>query len=1142
MKKTISMRLSTKTCFLLVFICLFFIADDVFSQTIPLQGSPFINSYTSAEINGGPQIWGWAQDNRGMVYVGDISGVIEFNGREWRRIETANNSIVRNMAVDSLGCVYVGCSDDFGMLQPNSRGQMEYKSIAQPIIDQNIKFLDIWKVFASSHGIYFCSNKYVFRYHKNKLTTIPVDFYVQDAYLVNDLLYLPTKKGMCLLNDTLLTPVTEKIFFLMTPKIGDETIAIDGTNGEPGTFNLQTKGFSKFGTPINKYLKNNGISSIHQIDDNKFVLVTGNNDLIVVSGTGKLLQIINKGNGLISGVVNSIFVDRDKNLWVCMSKGVAKIDMNYPATKFGEAQNVTSNVQTSCLFNGKRYIATLDGIYYLSDYNPEEPDRGSHFIKIDNIDGECWNFNVLNNRLYAVCSSGIWMIDGEKARNIYRIDAPQKAHCFCVNPLFPNTFFVGLRGKLEAIRLSNGSKASSINVIEKFDFPEVTEKIRRITVDKDGNLWLNTQFDGVYFVRFMGGDIRNYKVALLGEQNGLPDLGGTRTYLVNNEINITTGHGILAPKFPAGEGAPDSLIRFEYSTIFGDTIADQVGYIAPVAANKYIVAGNGMHYATVDGSKQLFDSCGFNRLGCAVASFNVNADSLVSISATEGLYYYNTKNHRDFKKTFNTIISKVEINNDSLLFGGCFYSWNDSVQVASLTQTTEFIPTIEYKFNSLTFHFAGLFYEDPDATEFQHQLVGFDKTWSNWSNDNKAVYTNLREGKYTFRVKAQNVYDAQSNVDEYHFTISAPWYRSWWAISIYILLSIAVIYLAMWLYARRLKLQKEYLELVVEERTGEIIEQARELKTINEKLVEMDKFKQGITSMIVHDLKNPINAIINSSDKQPETQLERIKQTGRQMLNLVLNILDVSKYEEAKIELTIANRNLHNISSKAIEQVHFLSTEKNITLSNLIKPELGIRADAEMIERVFVNILTNAIKYTPNNGLIVLKADAQSEDGFLKISITDNGIGIPADKTHLVFQRFGQVVAKNSGSVRSTGLGLTYCKMVIEAHGGNIGVESEQEKGSTFWFTLPASSNVEVLKQQAPMEKTIRQIELSEANRALIKEQLDKLQETEFYKITELFTILEKIDDTGNQEIRTWKQALTNAIDSGNELLYKKLL
>jgi signal transduction histidine kinase len=307
-------------------------------------------------------------------------------------------------------------------------------------------------------------------------------------------------------------------------------------------------------------------------------------------------------------------------------------------------------------------------------------------------------------------------------------------------------------------------------------------------------------------------------------------------------------------------------------------------------------------------------------------------------------------------------------------------------------------------------------------------------------------------------------------------------------------------------------------------------------------LVEMDKFKQGVTNMIVHDLKNPINAIINTTKSNPETQLERIIQTGRQMLNLVMNILDVSKYEETKIPLTIESHNLLNVSQRAVAQVLFLSNEKNITISNQISPELGIRADAEMVERVFVNILTNAIKYTPNNELIVIHAESKSKEEFLKISITDNGIGIPADKAHFVFQKFGQVGAKNSGSVRSTGLGLTYCKMVVEAQGGNIGVESKQEQGSTFWFTLPVAKDVDVSNQPSQMDRTINHIELSVANRNRISIQLEELRKTEFYKITEIMAILDQIDETMDEELKTWKQALINAVDSGNELLFRNFI
>jgi len=287
--------------------------------------------------------------------------------------------------------------------------------------------------------------------------------------------------------------------------------------------------------------------------------------------------------------------------------------------------------------------------------------------------------------------------------------------------------------------------------------------------------------------------------------------------------------------------------------------------------------------------------------------------------------------------------------------------------------------------------------------------------------------------------------------------------------------------------------------------------------------------------MIVHDLKNPINAIINTGKSNPETQLERIKQTGRQMLNLVMNILDVSKYEEAEIPLTIENHKLLGIAARATDQVFFLSSEKNITIVNKITPELGVRADAEIIERVFVNILTNAIKFTPNNGQIVLNAENETER-WLKISIADNGMGILADRIHLVFQKFGQVIAKNSGSVRSTGLGLAFCKLAIEAHGGKIGVESDGEHGSIFWFILKKvklKDNVKVTNKNLDNQS-------DKFNFDKLSIDFDKFRKFKFYEVSKIRKELSLI--SGDEpEIKNWKEKILNAIGFGNEELYLKL-
>jgi hypothetical protein len=244
---TMQLNNHIKLLFCLAVFCSILSAVDGLAQNIAEQGSPFIQLYTSNDYGGGPQIFSCVQDSRGMIYVGDGSGIIEFNGKDWKIIPNANNSIVRSMAADNLGRIYVGASNDFGFLQPNAIGEMEYVSLARHIVEQGIKFYDIWKVAATSKGVFFFANKYVFKYLNNEITTIAVDLLVQDAYSINDKIYLPSSKGLCLLNGSTLTPITEKDFFSVIPLSENKSLAIS-RQGNLCLINLQTGESDEFKT------------------------------------------------------------------------------------------------------------------------------------------------------------------------------------------------------------------------------------------------------------------------------------------------------------------------------------------------------------------------------------------------------------------------------------------------------------------------------------------------------------------------------------------------------------------------------------------------------------------------------------------------------------------------------------------------------------------------------------------------------------------------------------------------------------------------------------------------------------------------------------------------------------------------------
>ncbi|MBN1783112.1 tetratricopeptide repeat-containing sensor histidine kinase [bacterium] len=312
------------------------------------------------------------------------------------------------------------------------------------------------------------------------------------------------------------------------------------------------------------------------------------------------------------------------------------------------------------------------------------------------------------------------------------------------------------------------------------------------------------------------------------------------------------------------------------------------------------------------------------------------------------------------------------------------------------------------------------------------------------------------------------------------------------------------------------------------------------IRQANKKITELDKFKQGMIGMIVHDLKNPLNAILTFAEK-PE-----LINAGRQMLNMVLNILDVQKFEDTRMTLKTRNHALSDISERAVEQVRFLSQRKNVVIRNSISPEITVRTDTEITERIFVNLLTNGIKYSPNNGEIHLSANPENYDKssrFVRIEVTDMGKGIPADKIGHVFDKFNRIGERSSGPIRSTGLGLAFCKLAVRAHGGTIGVNSIVGKGTEFWFTLPkAKYAAGSAAGKTPMSAKTQPFSLTKKDKNYLAPFIKKLKKYEVYEVSALVKILKQIDSSRSRGLKAWKEDLQIAIDTGNNNRFEEVL
>jgi signal transduction histidine kinase len=239
----------------------------------------------------------------------------------------------------------------------------------------------------------------------------------------------------------------------------------------------------------------------------------------------------------------------------------------------------------------------------------------------------------------------------------------------------------------------------------------------------------------------------------------------------------------------------------------------------------------------------------------------------------------------------------------------------------------------------------------------------------------------------------------------------------------------------------------------------EIEDKSRELELAN-------RHKSEFLANMSHELRTPLNAIIGFSDvlltrmfgeldAKQEEYLNDILSSGKHLLDLINDILDLSKVEAGRMELEPSEFSLTEAVRNSVTMVRERAANHGIAISYAVSPEAGeVEADERKVKQVLFNLLSNAVKFTPDGGQVSVKAWREGEDVW--VAVADTGVGIAAGDLELIFEEFRQVGDSAGRTHEGTGLGLTLTKKLVELHGGRISVESEPGKGSTFMFTLPA--------------------------------------------------------------------------------------
>lgn len=1047
--------------------------------------------FSASEYNGATQNWCAVQDSRGVMYFANGQGVLEYDGASWNLIRVDNESAIRSLAADTNGRIYVGAFGEMGFLCPNLCGQLQYQSLMSLVDKKHTKFSQIWNIYTFGDTVFFLSDSCLYRYCNGRFsywTSKNGCFYY--AFKLGNQLYIQeTGVGLQRFDGDSLALV-EKGNLLASQRIhsilpfGRHLLICTRNNG---LFLYKSEGkeiqlvsislLSGKALGVDRYFKKYSFYHGLAINNNLLALSSITGDLLLVDTTWQVREVIDSRSKGIKSPVNYLYLQKNNLLWLALDNGISVVEINSPFRYWTDDMGVNGVVNDVAKLDDFFYVSTQVGNFFLTEKREEDflPDR---FSKVEGDFEQSWAYlyflvpgkgfpkghsHSVDTLLLVATRTGVYQISGSKST---RISGYEPIFCFNQSKANPAALLVGLTNGAAIVEYHNGSW------VDRGLIPGIKENIEQIAEDSDGNVWLKASFSGIYRITNLFSSSSytdNLVVEKYDTSSGLPDLKSLYVYT-----------------------QADSLFFYSQNSFF--TFNEKLRHF-----QEYNPAGNP---ELTDSS---LDTLVWRRVWKDIISglyVTHTGDSIIWFSTEKGLFRYTPDHHNHIYEIPSTIIRKV-VNIDSTLFFGTNFADSPSDTIAgnpiilsSLNPLIDKGTVLEYKRNSLIFNYASPYFEGDEPVLFSYQLVGYDKLWSAWTSSNRKEYTNLPEGFYTFRVKAKNYQGVEGPPAEFRFRVKPPWYRTVSAYFGYMILAFLIIAGIIKAYTYRLVLEKNKLERLVAERTQEILQQKEEiqvqaehLKDANErillknaeleaqkneiesqknKLEESNATMNTLFSVIAHDLRNPISIMVNfmgillsdfdSMDrKKVATYIEELNRLALNTYNLLENLLDWSKSQMGSISCNFKPVNLKSLVVQNVELVQGKIDQKKLSLKVQIPEGCIVSADENMLHTIVRNLISNALKYTHDNGEIMIYTEFKESTCYL--SVKDNGIGISSELKGKLFRADREATTPGIHNERGSGLGLILCKTFAEQMGGNIMVESQPGLGSTFTVTLKLEGN-----------------------------------------------------------------------------------
>nr|HQU72816.1 ATP-binding protein [Calditrichia bacterium] len=1020
-----------------------------------IPGVPQITYFPPEAYQEHAQNWEFIQDLRGVLYAANGNGVLEYDGVRWRIIETPDLARIRSFARDDSGKIYVGGSSELGFLRADSSGSLQFVSLTDQIPESERDFSEVWRTHVTPEGVYFQTFGKIFRWSRGRMQVWTREPHFFLSATVHGTFYVQQRqKGLFrMVGDSLhLLPGTEALANLGVADIlplDAQTLMICSRGG---LFTYRDDRLQPFATEADPFIRQNTLSSAALLPNGDIALATYNAGLAVISRSGLLQFRLTREDGLPDNDIKSIYHDGESNLWLALNSGIARLRLPSAFTYLNEQQGLEGNVQALLRHQGILYAGTGQGVYYLSEK------QTPRFMPVEGGEEQTFALLEARGRLLAGNNDGVFRINGSKAVKLRGLD-------YCVFSLHhyrknPDWLLAGHQYGLSLFTDQNGRWTYSGEI------EGINQEIRSIIEDEQGTLWLGTMLKGGFRVIPGDGDkvLSGARVLPVAEECVLTT---GQMVLINNRLTLSTTTGLkyldrkdltLHPELAFGQeaAAADRLIYWAFPLSNGEVLFR----VSEGKKGEYWLAEpDGANVYRLD-RHRFRDMVPFGGLDAVWQ----DPDGTTWMGCTRGVVRYNPAWQSGTKEIPPPLIRNVLVRRPGgaqTLYGG-----------APTFSAPK--PAMDPEGNAFQIEFALPAFQYESFNEYRYQLRGFDDHWSAWTRETRKDYTNLPAGDYRFVVEARNFYGRSSGEAGFAFSIASPWYFSWWALFLYALGAGWLVLGLIKLRVYQLELQQERLEDIIEERTAQVVDQRNQLEEQSRKLREMDELKSHFFANISHEFRTPLTLILglisrlenNVLSREARTDLSVMRRNANRLLNLINQLLDLSRLEAGgeKLQATpgdivwFVRRNFAGFSSLA-QQKDIALTFNGAPLAQLGgQPGIEVYFDEPRLEKVFLNLFSNAVKFTPQGGQIAVDLTTGSDNEgnpAVQIRVCNSGAGIPAEKLPYLFDRFYQADSGDTRAFEGSGIGLALAREMVLLHHGAISVSSEENRETVFTVSLP---------------------------------------------------------------------------------------